>query len=111
MSEKLVIVIDETGKSAEELPPPPPELGRNLRTVDDVRRWLSHPSNWHQSEFEHLRWTAKGPTISERFGHRHQTQPEEAAGFYDFVLREQYWRAQRKVEENQEEEVEDADAL
>src|SRR5256885_6572448 len=36
-------------------PPPPPELGADLRTVEDVRRWLGHPSNRseeHTSELQ-----------------------------------------------------------
>ncbi|MHB8407849.1 MAG: hypothetical protein ACYDHY_07000 [Acidiferrobacterales bacterium] len=88
MSDKIIF-IDESAKG-DALPPPPPELGKNLQTIDDVRRWLGHPSNWHQSEFEHLRWGVDGPTISIRFGQRHQACSEEADGFYEFVLKEQH---------------------
>lgn len=46
-------------------PRPPEELGRDFTRVEDVFTWLSHPSNWFQSELDIIRWKGATPSISE----------------------------------------------
>ena len=46
-------------------PRPPLELGKNLNTIEDARKWLSHPSNWIKSQLFIIKWDGEVPYIEE----------------------------------------------
>ena len=48
--------------------PPPIELGRDLKSIEDAHRWLSHPSNWIKSQLFIIKWDGVVPYIEESRG-------------------------------------------
>lgn len=44
-------------------PLPDPSLGSNLNTIEDVRRWLGHPSNQFDTWIFIIEWTGHVPRI------------------------------------------------
>lgn len=56
-------------------PPPPVELGRELKTIDDARRWLTHPSNWVDTDFFVFVWDGLTPRICRKHGQRLLREP------------------------------------
>lgn len=70
-------------------PPPPPELGKNLQNLDDAKRWLLHPSNWHDSRVFILKWDGLVPTLSRYHGER-LLREEWDTGILEVAVRHQY---------------------
>lgn len=69
-------------------PPPPADLGRNLNTIEDARRWLLHPSNWLDSQFWIIRWDGIVPKIRESRAKELIAQPHDT-GLFEVVVIEQ----------------------
>ena len=84
-----------TTKSSHDFgPPPPEELGRNLETIADARRWLMHPSNWIESWFYIIRWDGIVPKIRKQRALELLKQPEDT-GIFIVAVQEQRRRKTR----------------
>lgn len=93
-----LLITDETDSSEpkEESPnvrytrmeKPDPSLGANLMTIEDGKRWLLHPSNWHDGQIYIVKWNGLVPTLSrvhaERLVREHWDN-----GMYEVVVRHQ----------------------
>ena len=76
------------GKPYDPGPPPPPELGRNLKTIEDARIWLTHPGNWHRSEIYIVKWNGSYPTLNWRNGQYIIDRPDDT-GLLEVVIWQQ----------------------
>lgn len=81
---------DPVGGKVVPLDAPDPDLGRNLRTLDDVRRWLGHPSNWKDTKLFIIYWDGNVPKIA-----RTSVDQLKRDGFCEVVIREQINRKKR----------------
>jgi hypothetical protein len=73
--------------------------------VADARRWLTHPSNWFESELFIIKWDGLVPRISRRHGQRLLDEPWDD-GLPEVVLRQQ--REARKCGSSQVDETQEA---
>lgn len=60
----VALRITQAGPTMEPSPPPTASLGRELVNPDDVRRWLSHPSNQKNTRLFIVGWDGTVPWIS-----------------------------------------------
>lgn len=70
-------------------PPPPAELGKNLTTVADARRWLLHPSNWIDSSFWIVKWDGVIPKLTRRIALERLANPSDN-GIFEVIVIEQH---------------------
>ena len=76
------LLITDAAKSKEKtrkgpVPLPPPELGRDLDTLEKAVWWLSHPSNWIPGRIVLIKWDGIVPLISDYHGQRLIDFPDE----------------------------------
>lgn len=102
---KIEEIVEEVTKVPDG-PPPPAELGKNLVTIDDARRWLTHPSNWRDMTTFIIKWDGLVPYISRRHGLRLVEEPWDV-GIYHVVVRHQkHLRQGGKKDDEPQEKVE-----
>lgn len=63
-----IIDIDDHANSIDPGPIPDPELGKNISSIDDARRWLSHPTNWFESHLFIVKWDGLVPKVNKDKG-------------------------------------------
>jgi hypothetical protein len=61
----------------EDFEPLSEEFGKNLNTVEDARKWLTNPHNWHSSNLFVIKWNGLLCTVNERFGQRLIDEPND----------------------------------
>jgi hypothetical protein len=61
----------------EDFEPLPEEFGKNLSTIEDARKWLTNPHNWHSSNLFVIKWDGLLCTVNERFGQRLIDEPND----------------------------------
>jgi hypothetical protein len=74
--------------SKEDFEPLSEEFGKNLNTIDDAKKWLTNPHNWHTSNLFVIKWNGLLCTVNERFGQRLVDEPNDI-GLLKVVVTEQ----------------------
>lgn len=61
--------------SKNDVEPLPESFGRNLTTIEEARRWLTNPHNWHRSSLFILKWNGLLCTVDQTHGERLWREP------------------------------------
>jgi hypothetical protein len=66
-------------------PLPDPQLGRDPANTSELSEWLSHPSNWVDTELDIVRWDGNVPRISSHHAWKLAPGCRDAKGLIEVI--------------------------